>query len=230
MDRIAVEIWCGLDLGQTHDPSALSIIDVERARVQFDWLGHLVDNPIREEEQVYNIRHVERLPLHTPYPKIVQYVGQVLQAIPRAGRGYSKPGRAEVKLVVDQTGVGRPVVDMFEAAGIELIPITITGGDAVSDDWPGYRVPKRDLVSRVQVLIQTRRLRMAAALPAGIDLEKEMANFQYQITAKAHDTYNARQGAYDDLLLSVALPCWAAQNAQSRQAVWAPAPEWLRQR
>jgi hypothetical protein len=50
-------------------------------------------------------------------------------------------------------------------AGLSPIAVTIHGGSAVSRDEHGYRVPKRDLVSAVQVLLQNGRLRIAEGLP-----------------------------------------------------------------
>lgn len=35
-------------------------------------------------------------------------------------------------LVVDQTGVGRPVFDLVTKAGLEAVGVTITGGDAIT--------------------------------------------------------------------------------------------------
>jgi hypothetical protein len=54
----------------------------------------------------------------------------------------------DAELIVDQTGVGRPVVDLLRRAGLRLIAATITSADAESrvgnDEW---RVPKNLLVT-----------------------------------------------------------------------------------
>ena len=60
-------------------------------------------------------------------------------------------------LVVDATGVGRPVVDMLYASGLNPIAVTITGGDSVHLTDGIWRVPKRDLVGLLQVLLQPSR-------------------------------------------------------------------------
>jgi len=107
-----------------------------------------------------------------------------------------------VNLAVDQTGVGRPVVDLFRAAKmrVNLLPITITGGDAVTSEGGSVHVPKRDLVACVQVALQTKRLRIAASLPEARILTTELQNFQVKIDPlTAHDSYGAwREGAHDD--------------------------------
>src|SRR3712207_4474253 len=54
--------------------------------------------------------------------------------------------------------------------------IVITGGDAVTHEDGVYRVPKRDLVSTCQVLLQGERLKIASALPEAATLTQELLN------------------------------------------------------
>jgi hypothetical protein len=66
--------------------------------------------------------------------------------------------------VVDATGVGAPVVDLLRAAGIgeRLVAVTITGSDDVTRGPGGdWRVPKRDLVTGLQVMLQSGELGIA---------------------------------------------------------------------
>ena len=56
--------------------------------------------------EVYRVGYLERLPLGTPYPGIVAHVARLLGRLPGA------------ELVIDLTGVGRPVFDMFRFSGI----------------------------------------------------------------------------------------------------------------
>jgi len=115
---------------------------------------------------------------------------------------------------VDKTGVGAGVVDHFLHLGINPTAITIHGGSEVSVDpqRPGYRVPKRDLVSAVQVLLQTSRLKVAASLPEAETLRRELLNFRVKIDPRtAHDSYEHwREGDHDDLVLATAMACWFA--------------------
>jgi hypothetical protein len=60
--------------------------------------------------------YLGRLALNTPYPAIVPHVGALLDRLPHG-----------TELVIF-TGVGRPVFDMFEIAGIDPIGVLITGG------------------------------------------------------------------------------------------------------
>lgn len=188
----------GLDLGQAQDYTAISILE--------DTGG---------DPATYHARHLERVALKTPYPAIVAKVAAMMEKEPLKGTS---------ALVVDATGVGAPVVELLRAAGCNPFPVWITGGDAVSMDWVQARVPKRDLVSSLQILLQSGRLKVAASLPNAETLVAELLNFKVTIDTKtAHDSYGAwREGVHDDLVLSVALACWYAGHKRA-----APGCVWI---
>jgi hypothetical protein len=119
-----------------------------------------------------------------------------------------------VRLVVDETGVGKPVVDMLRQAKLRPIPVTITAGTRDAHVEHGiWRVSKRELVSVVKVLLQSRTLKIAPMLPEAGVLVKELENFQMKITDAMNDTYGAwREGEHDDLVLATALACWWAKR------------------
>lgn len=203
----------GLDLGQAADYTALAIArrvgEGEAATYELPWL--------------------ERYPLGTGYPAIVRAVTARVAAL--AAR---EPATLRA-LVVDHTGVGRAVWDLLVRARppASLVAVTITGGDRAAREGDLWRVPKRDLVGAAQVLLQGRRLRIAAALPEAGALTAELLNFRVTITASAHDTYGAwREGDHDDLVLAVALACWAGETPGVRPRAFAYAtaaePRWRR--
>jgi hypothetical protein len=72
---------------------------------------------------------------------------------------------------------------------LKPVAVTITGGDAVSRDGREYRVPKRDLVSVVQVLLQAERLKIASSLKEASILTAEMLAFKVSISLKGHDSH-----------------------------------------
>jgi hypothetical protein len=190
-----LQYFVGLDLGQTTDFSALAVLE---RPAEADPSG---------AEPVYALRHLQRFALGTPYTAIVASVAALMAGPPFAG---------ETRLVVDQTGVGRAVVDMLRQAvrSAYLIPITITGGLSVTREPDGsYHVPKKELVTCMQLLFENRRLRIARSLPEADTLVRELQNFQVKITLAAHETFgNWRQGIHDDLVLAVALACWYAEQ------------------
>lgn len=198
-ERSNVSYVCGLDLGQQQDFTALAIAEYYR--------------PDGAKTLQYDMRHIERIPLGTNYPTIVSRVHTLLDAPNLRGR---------VQLIVDGTGVGRPVVDMLSQAGLRPIAVSIHGGDAVSHEYRGcvwYRVPKRDLIGVVQVALHSQRLRIAAAHPMASTLIAEMQNYRVTIDPRtAHDSYAAwREGIHDDLVLACALALWWSEYRQTRR-------------
>jgi hypothetical protein len=182
----------GLDLGQAQDYTA--IVVVEKKEYMYE-----------PKPAEYHVRHIERPPLGTPYPDIVERVKTIFTSPQLKGK---------TTLVVDKTGVGSPVVDMLKRAGLNpLVAITITGGNTVNKDDDGYHVPKRDLVTNLQVLFQEGRIKVAKELKLSSILVEELLNFKVKIDIKtAHDSYEAwREGAHDDLVLATALACWYAE-------------------
>jgi len=76
---------------------------------------------------IFQVGHLERVPLGTLYPAIVAHVGRLLTKL---------PGRAE--LVIDFTGVGRPIFDMFVYSGIFPIGVVITAGNSETCIGPNF--------------------------------------------------------------------------------------------
>jgi hypothetical protein len=189
------DYFIGLDLGQTADFSALIVDEVDEH----------CDRESGRYLRRHAIRHLKRWPLRTPYPVIVAEVTKML----------GKPPLINARLVVDQTGVGAAVVDLFRTSGIEgLTPVLITAGNAVSRDDQGvYHVAKKELVSTLQVLLQDHRLQIAPALAHAETLEMELQNFRVKITAAANETFEAwRERDHDDLVLALALAVWHAER------------------
>ena len=76
------------------------------------------------------------------------------------------------------------------------------------------KVPKRDLVSTLDVLFQSERLRIAEDLEAAPIFVNELLNFRRKVDLKtAHDSYEAwRESIHDDLVLAVAMACWYGEH------------------
>jgi hypothetical protein len=98
-------------------------------------------------------------------------------------------------------------------------------GDKASHEGESWRVPKRDLVGVLQVLLQTGRLKVASKLKLGPVLSQEMLNFKVKIDPMtAHDSHSAwREEDHDDLVLSVALAAWWGENGPKEIAIVSPA-------
>jgi hypothetical protein len=209
--------FVGLDLGQSVDYTALAVIQTVIAppiEVISPYTRMVTYQPSKEPPKLH-VRHLERFPLGTRYPSIVSAIAQRLPALEEDG--------ARPSLVVDKTGVGAPVVDLFEDAGLRPIAITITGGTTPSQDGRGWHVPKRDLISTLQVAFQNHRLKINQDLPTAPTLTNELLNFKVKISTAGNATYEAwRESVHDDLVLAVALAVWYAERPQPGIALRTP--------
>jgi hypothetical protein len=216
----------GLDLGQANDYTALAVLEqveddaaatatataprsepgflqaVDRA------LGRILGEPLTPRRPRpasrprLALRHLERM-RHQPYAAIAGTVAERLTSAALQG---------QTTLVVDFTGVGRAAVEQLTAHRLAYVPVTITGGESVNRDGGGYRVPKRELVSALQVMVQNGELTIARRMPLADVLVQELLSFRAKINlATGHDSYEAwRERDHDDLVLAVALAAWYA--------------------
>ena len=199
------EVVLGVDLGLRRDWTAIAalerVTDGDDARARYDLI------------------HLERG--HWELPELVERVAGVRAA------ALGRFGADSTWLVLDRTGAGEFAVGPFRDAGLDPVPICITGGlrPTLSCRATAARrtpstvraeatVPKRDLVSVLQVLLETGRLRLAADL-ADLDiLVGELETFRARISPAGRDTYEAwREGDHDDTVLATALACWFGERA-----------------
>lgn len=153
------------------------------------------------------VRYLSRAPKGTPYTVVVERVRELVQRPEVAGR---------CQLLVDATGVGQAVVDMLEQArlGCPIKKVKITAGDAERYGDGCYRVPKRDLIARVQVLLQQGGLEIGNTVPLGEILVREMTEMRVKVLPSGYEQAAAwREGEHDDLVLALALACWGAAKA-----------------
>ncbi len=187
----------GLDLGQKQDHTAIAVLEKSELQAGFDYAKW---GPVTETR--YNLRHLERLALGTPYTEVAERVREV----------WDRVGRCPV--AADATGVGGPVMDVLRQAGLgcSLVPVTITGAQKETRSGGEWRVPKRDLVVGLQLLLESGALRIAAGLKAGEAFVRELTEMRVKVTAAGREQYEAgRQGEHDDLVLAAALACWRAK-------------------
>src|SRR5438876_6037371 len=114
MDKITYIV--GLDLGQVNDYTALAVLERTRPTER---TGHVesfrdihngqevntvpVGEPTVKKKKTYAVRHLERFPLGTSYPAICHRLVDL----------FSRPPLSDATIAVDQTGVGRAVLDMI---------------------------------------------------------------------------------------------------------------------
>jgi hypothetical protein len=196
----------GLDLGQRRDYSAIVVGEhvPQRRAYQGELFGWLA------------VRHVERAPLGTPYPRVVERVREIVQCGEVSG---------DCVVTVDGTGVGAPVVEMLRGAGLGcgIKAVVITGGEKehamAGMGGETWSVPKRDLMAGVQVMLEEGELRIAKGLRNTGALVRELLDVRasygrgggggrLRLGADGH-------GEHDDLVIALALACWSAKRKKS---------------
>jgi hypothetical protein len=130
-----------VDLGISRNFTALVLL--ERVERQVDEIQDDRDpawNPV-----VYHVLHLKRFPLGTESPEIIEFISQLMARSTLAGR---------IRLVVDASGIGMPIVKEMRRYGLRPEPITFTSGGRTRRN----NVPKRDLLSGLLLLFQQRGL------------------------------------------------------------------------
>jgi hypothetical protein len=206
----------GLDLGQASDYTTLAVVEKLEAN----------DASSGRNCIALHLRHLERYPLRTPYPEIADRVATLMrrdELTVSTTDHMLREVRVPPELVIDQTGVGAPVADLLRERDLIFRSVVITGGDRVNWEGRTYRVPKRDLVSALEVSLQTGTLKAAEGLELWPALRQEMVSFRRKIDLRtAHDSYEHwREGGHDDLVLAVCLACWGAMNSRRGAIVYA---------
>jgi hypothetical protein len=174
----------GLDLGQAADFSALAVVERDAA-----------------DARALAVRHLVRFPPGTPYAAI----GEAVATTVRDG-GLGRP-----PLVADLTAVGPGLLPSLRAAvrPAWVVPVLLTAGQVPGEHADRLkRVPKRDLVTTLQLLLQERRLKVAPALPEANLLAREMTAFRAKVSLAETDALDWRERPADDLVLAVALGAW----------------------
>jgi hypothetical protein len=185
--------YVGLDLGQRRDYTALTVI--EKLFKPFWGDEWLYAGKNEKGTTRLMVRVIERMRLATPYPEIVEWVKAIV----------THPDlHKRCTLTVDATGVGAPVVDMLRRAnmGCNLVPITIVGsggGSARYNPITGS-VPRAELLTNLQLMIQQDQLEIAQSCIQSAALQQELKHLKLDGTL---------YGQHDDISIALALSAWS---------------------
>lgn len=239
-----MRVTFGVDVGKMSDPAAIVVSELAwRPTPPSVW----VEGMDRYEDH-HLVRHIERVPLGTSYPELAELIAKranQVQNLVRAANMRNKAGwlvqeeYAEMKLYVDATGVGQPVVDILQTSGVACTGVYFRQGE--------WRVEKLDvrgkpvrvvslgkayMVSRLQVLLSTGRIHLPDNEEARA-LARELKDYEIRVNDRANEQMGAfRIGAHDDLVVALGLstqdvpPVMAAaastEGAQTMQVpIWA---------
>jgi len=183
----------GLDLGKERDYTAL--VAVRR-----------LHRSSENKPPLFQVPAIRRFELGTLYPEMVLQVREILCRHPFRG----------ATLVIDKTGVGTAIADLFEVTGISPVKVTITGGGKTTFEGRDWHVPKNELISCVGAALHTDTLHIHPTLPHAETLKSELLDFQTKHTVSGYMSHNAREGAHDDILLALAIGLFHADDRADR--------------
>jgi hypothetical protein len=230
--------FVGLDLGQAADFTAVAVMECTEAKLipppptsrdSFELSGigdatgkSAVRSAVAKVTQetpigkTYHIRFCERLEKGTAYPDIVRWISTLVTKLLT---------RAQVGLVVDATGVGRPIVDMFTQSGLKCVPVNVTGGQNDNFGNGVWNVPKKDLVGAAKAMLGKKLLKIDDGLEHKDVLIREIENFRIKINERTrHESYEAwRSADHDDLVFALCLVAWWALKREKASEI-APYP------
>jgi hypothetical protein len=201
-----VNYLVGVDFGQLGDYSPITVIQcTEEIRRRPGPAG--IEALEADIVPYYDLRWADRPELGTSYPEVRRRVKEVAER---------EEIRTSYALVVDLTGVGLAVAQEMVRDGLAPIGISITSGRKVNeeDEDDGIiRVPKKELITTMLLLIQSGRFKASPKVPFAAMLAAEMENFRMKINRRGHETFEAwREGDKDDLVLATAIPLWYAEH------------------
>lgn len=234
-------VQIGIDVGQVQNPTAIVAVEVVQratgrtrpyiAAAQPDprlvrWTGSSWVE--LDTETVYLTRHLERVPLGTRYPDVALRIADVVCSPKLAGR----PRR----VLIDQTGVGRPIVELVSDAintrpgihagsDVSLRPIIFTSGMEY-DPWTG-KMGKAYMVSRLQALMQWERLKLPPGHREAEAMRAELRVYSIKVSQDGADTYGAlKTGQFDDLATALGLACLEDPNEYEARILPFSAQGW----
>jgi len=226
----------GVDVGKIHDPTAFCVAEVAQVPTgevrytsnltmgHYDARGEWI--PPQGIEQVmrteYTVKTIKRLPLNTSYPAVAAYLATMLENPLFANR--------KIRLLMDVTGVGRPVFDSLKSkiflrlnnakithdpsggiefkmsshSSLQLKPINFVHGEKYNRSKGS--LGKAFLVSRLQSILQEERFH-APDIPEVVAMCEELMVYEIKVSDEGKDTYGASTGKHDDLATAAGLSC-----------------------
>ncbi len=188
----------GLDLGKRVDPTAIAVLERIVPSKQFEWSPHSAPRPVDSEDR-YAVRHLERIPLGTSYPDVVERVRDLTRRPEVAGR---------LTLVVDATGGGQVVMDMLRRADLDcpVVEVVVTDGLKAHLKNGVWYVPKVNLVTALQVMVANGLISFGVDVPETRRLVDELAGLRMTKGGGWKDA------GHDDLAVAVCLASWRASR------------------
>jgi hypothetical protein len=194
------EFLIGLDLGQRRDHSAIVVIEVAE-------IASKDRSPVTFAPTVTKrctVRHIEQIPLRTPFPAVVERTARIADKLAKD---------APTSLIVDATGLGAPVIEMFRipTARWRLAPVII--GSGYRDNFVDglWRVSKQDLIGRLQLAFDFNHFTIEPGLHKTEALVEELTSLR-GFQRKQGRIIEAPGRKHDDMALALCLAWWGVET------------------
>ena len=133
-------------------------------------------------------------------------------------------------LIIDGTGIGEAVYDIYTSLGLEPVKVIFTSGETASVERnreqfsqkfgavSGYKVPKVDMISAAQVIFQQGRIRFAEGIDFRDECFQQLQAFVGKVNEKTHNVKyeNLTEDIHDDFVTMIIQACWYVMHMDSR--------------
>jgi hypothetical protein len=201
----------GVGLGWPGEPTVIVVVEGEIFRehkgVSMFYNGRIVheggflmpDGTFQDEHPpvVFSLRHAERMSPAASYPQMIARVKEIASPLD------------EPTVALEGTSVGYSAVELFQRAGLHPYAIMVTGGDAVGGEGGFLHVPRKEIVSATQALLQTDRVRIGRDVPLAGELLRELQTFRMEPPGVS---VQGSGGQQERLALTLAMALWVAKD------------------
>ena len=106
--------------------------------------------------------------------------------------------RYRAQVCIDSTGIGDPIVETIQGAGLNVVPYKISSNTA-----------KHQLIDKLRLNIEKARVSFPASLP---EMRRELESYEYVVNTNGVVKFSAPSGTHDDTVISLALANWVADS------------------
>jgi phage FluMu gp28-like protein len=138
---------------------------------------------VKRENQNIQLAYLHEFELGTAYANIINHLAKAQQKFNLQ------------KVIVDQTGMGEPILDELKAQGFTNVQgLTFTVKT------------KEELLTTLKILMEQKRLK----LPYHRRLCQQINEQQFEYSRTGHLLYSHPEGSHDDMLWALSMAVWAA--------------------
>ena len=196
---MGIEAVIGINIGQGQNPTALAEV------YHSGWS--------------YTILRLTRLPLGIIYTDVEDYLIERLRILTYGG-DYS------VKILINATGIGSPIINLLRKKVNNLTEVYLTGGYKTEEKEDVLMLPKEVMISHLKVLLQINKIRLDFEKPEPHMLphekeqfalfnvlKREVLNYETKVQV---DTLlwnpETKTGEHDDHVIALGLGCWPLRS------------------